>query len=54
MQNLFSIAIQVMLTDPFIDFLMYQHIELRELSLYDFLEMKAKVKPRHLSAAVCI
>ncbi len=49
MQNLFTIAVQVVLTNPLINLFVYQHIELRKLSLNDFLEMKAKLKPRHLT-----
>ena len=51
MQHLFTTSIQVVLANPLINLFVYQHIELRELSLYDILEMKAKLKSRHLPLA---
>mgnify|MGYP006988932050 CR=1 FL=1 len=48
MQDLLTMAIQIVLTDPFVNPLVYQHVKLGELPLYGFLEMKAKLKPCQL------
>ena len=43
MQNLFTITVQVVLTNPLINLFVYQHIEFRKLSSYNFLEVEAKL-----------
>ena len=48
MQDLFTIPVQIVPTDPFVYLLMDHHVELWELPLYDVLEMEAELKPRQL------